>query len=62
MMGARTPETRSAVNKRQDNKLEKLLHLVGDLFELTCSAIHFHSETASVSELDDATVRYESMP
>jgi len=34
MMGARTPGTRSAVNKRQDNKLEKLLHLVGDLFEL----------------------------
>jgi hypothetical protein len=22
------------LNKRQDNKLEKLLHLVGDLFEL----------------------------
>jgi hypothetical protein len=34
MMGARTPETHSAVNKRQYNKLEKLLHLVGDLFEL----------------------------
>jgi hypothetical protein len=34
MMGVRMPETRSAVNKRQDNKLEKLLHLVGDLFEL----------------------------
>jgi len=33
MMGVRTPETCSAVNKRQDNKLEKLLHLVGDLFE-----------------------------
>jgi hypothetical protein len=34
MMGMRTPETRSAANKWQDNKLEKLLHLVGDLFEL----------------------------
>jgi hypothetical protein len=34
MMGVRTPETWWAVNKRQDNKLEKLLHLVGDLFEL----------------------------
>jgi len=33
MMGMRTPET-CAINKRQDNKLEKLLHLVGDLFEL----------------------------
>jgi hypothetical protein len=26
-----------AVNKRQDNKLEKLLYLVGDLFELKWS-------------------------
>jgi hypothetical protein len=34
MMGVRTPETYWAVNKRQDNKLEKLLHLIGDLFEL----------------------------
>jgi len=34
MMGMRTPETRWAVNKRQDNKLEKLLHQVGDLLEL----------------------------
>ena len=34
MMGVRTPETCWAVNKRQDNKLEKLLHLVGDLLEL----------------------------
>jgi hypothetical protein len=33
-MGVRAPETCWAVNKRQDNKLEKLLHLVGDLFEL----------------------------
>jgi hypothetical protein len=34
MMGIRMPETCSAVNKRQDNKLEKLLHIVGDLYEL----------------------------
>jgi hypothetical protein len=34
MMGVRTPETCWAVNKRQDNKLEKLLHLSGDLLEL----------------------------
>jgi hypothetical protein len=34
MMGVGTPEICWAVNKRQDNKLEKLLHLVGDLFEL----------------------------
>jgi hypothetical protein len=34
MMGVWTPETCWAVNKRLDNKLEKLLHLVGDLFEL----------------------------
>ena len=34
MMGVRTSETGWAVNKRQDNKLEKMLHLVGDLFEL----------------------------
>jgi hypothetical protein len=34
MMGLKTPETCWAVNKRLDNKLEKLLHLVGDLFEL----------------------------
>jgi len=34
MMGGRTPETCWAVNKRQDNKLENMLHLVGDLFEL----------------------------
>jgi hypothetical protein len=33
MIGVRTTETCWAVNKRQDNKLEKLLHLVGDLFE-----------------------------
>jgi len=29
----KTPETRWAVNRRQDNKPKKLLHLVGDLFE-----------------------------
>jgi hypothetical protein len=34
MMGVRTPETCWAVNKRQNNKLEKMLNLVGDLFEL----------------------------
>ena len=34
MIGVRAPETCWAVNKIQDNKLEKLLHLVGDLFEL----------------------------
>ena len=34
MMGGRTPETCWAVNKRQDNKVKKLLHLDGDLFEL----------------------------
>jgi len=35
MMGEKKPGTCRAVNKRQDNKLKKLLHLVGDLFELT---------------------------
>jgi len=34
MMGVRMHETCWAVNKHLDNKLEKLLHLVGDLFEL----------------------------
>jgi hypothetical protein len=34
MMGRKTPETCTAVNKRQDNKLKKLFHQVGDLFEL----------------------------
>jgi hypothetical protein len=34
LMGVRTPETCWAVNKRQDNKMEKLLRRVGDLFEL----------------------------
>jgi hypothetical protein len=34
MMGGETPETYWAVNKRQDNKLKKLLNQVGDLFEL----------------------------
>ena len=33
-MDGKTPETCWAVNKRQDNKSEKLLHQVGDLFEL----------------------------
>ena len=34
MMAVKMPETCWAVNKRQDNKLEKLLHQAGDLFEL----------------------------
>jgi hypothetical protein len=34
MMGGKTPETCWAVNKRQDKKTEKLLHQIGDLFEL----------------------------
>jgi hypothetical protein len=34
MTGMTMPETCRAVNKSQDNKLEKLLRLVGDLFEL----------------------------
>jgi hypothetical protein len=34
MMDGKAPETCSAVNKRQDNKLKKLLHQVGDLFKL----------------------------
>jgi hypothetical protein len=33
-MGGKTPETCWAVNKRQDNKLKKLLYQVGGLFEL----------------------------
>ena len=33
-MGGKTPETCWAVNKRQDNKLKKLLQQVGDLFEM----------------------------
>jgi hypothetical protein len=33
-MGGKTPETYLAANKRQDNKLKKLLHLVGDLYKL----------------------------
>ena len=34
MGGGETPKTCWAVNKRQDKKTEKLLHQVGDLFEL----------------------------
>ena len=45
MVGVRTPETCSAVNKRQDNKLEKLLHLVGDLFELSGSIVRNFSHS-----------------
>ena len=33
MMGGKTPETCWAVNKSQDNKHKKFLHLVGDLFK-----------------------------
>jgi hypothetical protein len=40
MMGARKHETLWAVNKRQDNKLEKFLHLVGDLFEISLRDYH----------------------
>ena len=32
IMGGKTPETYSAVNKRQDDKLKKLLHQIGDSF------------------------------
>jgi len=34
MMGGETPETCLAVNKRQDKKNGKLLHLLADLFAL----------------------------
>jgi hypothetical protein len=33
MMGVRTHKIFWAVHRRQDNKLEKLLHLFGDLFD-----------------------------
>jgi hypothetical protein len=39
MMGVGTPETCRAVNKCLDNKMEKLLHLVGDLFELESTLV-----------------------
>jgi hypothetical protein len=42
MISVRAPETCWAVNKRQDNKLEKLLHLVGDSFELNWKIGTFH--------------------
>jgi hypothetical protein len=35
MMGVRTPETCLDVNKHQDNKLEKVLRLVGDHLNYT---------------------------
>jgi hypothetical protein len=38
--GGRTIETCWAVNKRQDNKLEKLFNLVGDLFDLQYWYLH----------------------
>jgi hypothetical protein len=34
MKAGKTPETCRAVNKRQNNKKKKILHPVGDLFEL----------------------------
>ena len=40
MVGAGTSETCWAVNKSQDNKLEKLLHLLVDLFEQKILLIH----------------------
>ena len=49
MMGGKTPDTRWAVNKRQGNKLKKLLHQVGDLFELNvklrCQKVKGHEGT-----------------
>ena len=42
MMGVRTPKTCSAVNKRQDSKLEKLLRLVGDLFEFKIRNLYWN--------------------
>ena len=42
MTRVKTHETCRAANKRQDNKLEKLLHLVGDLFELLTIYFHTH--------------------
>jgi hypothetical protein len=44
MMGGKTPETCWAVNKRQDNKLKKLLHQVGDYFELYDDARTYKSK------------------
>ena len=44
MMGGKRPETCWAVNKRQDNKLKKLLHQVGDLFELNVK-LRYHKLT-----------------
>jgi hypothetical protein len=34
MMGGKTPKICWAVSKRQEIKLKKILHQVGDLFEL----------------------------
>jgi hypothetical protein len=49
-MGVRKPETCWAVNKCQDNKLEELFYLVGDLFESfgLCSLLQRHSQDAVI--------------
>ena len=52
MMGGKTPETCWAVNKSQDNKLEKLLHLVGDLFELSQVVLSLSTLTEHLSITD----------
>jgi hypothetical protein len=39
-MSGKTSETCAAANKRQDNKLKKLLHQVGDLFEFAESFVN----------------------
>jgi len=39
MMGGKTPETYSAVNKRQDNKLEKMF-ASGLVIYLNCTMMH----------------------
>jgi len=55
-MGVRTPETCWAVNKRQDNKLKKLLQLVGDFFfklnddALTCKLWIRHMSQSILSQ------------
>jgi hypothetical protein len=48
MMGGKTPEKCRAVNKRQDNKAGKLLHLVGDLLKLLFIKVGHESETLTV--------------
>jgi hypothetical protein len=48
MMDGKTSKTCRAVNKRQDNKLEKLLHLVGDLFDLYVDARTYKTSNSLV--------------